>query len=130
MKKNTVILVFFIIAAFGLYFYLYKGHRDIGSERESYLVSVTSIYNEFEKDETSANQKYLDKTIEVYGKLSSMDLPANVIILDSKLTAVFNDKKIPANLKASSTLKIKGRFIGYDDLLGELKMDQCILVTP
>jgi uncharacterized protein YxeA len=129
MKKNKIIigLLFFVLAAVGLYFYVYKDHRDIASEKESYLVSAISIYDEFKKDETKSNQKYLDKTIEVYGKMSSMDLSTNTIVLDDKLTAVFADK-IPINVEKSSVLKIKGRFIGYDDLLEELKMDQCVLI--
>ena len=130
MKKNKIILVFlfFIIAAVGLYFYLYKDHRDIASEKESYLVSANSIYDEFKKDETKSNQKYLDKTIEVYGKISSLDSSTNTIVLDDKLTAVFTDK-IPTNTLKLSAIKIKGRFIGYDDLLEELKMDQCVLIV-
>ena len=57
MKKNKIILVFlfFIIVAVGLYFYLYKDHRDIASEKESYLVSANSIYDEFKKDSTEIN---------------------------------------------------------------------------
>ncbi len=131
MKKNKIMLfvLFFVIAAFGLYLYLYKGHRDIASEKESYFVSAISIYDEFKKDETKSNSKYLDKTIEIYGKISNVDLSANIIILDDKFVAVFKDK-IPIRIKKSATIKIKGRFIGYDDLLEELKMDQCVLVNP
>jgi uncharacterized protein YxeA len=130
MKKNKIIFVVisFVVAAFGLYLYIYKDHRDIASENESYLVKATSIYDEFKKDETKSNLKYLDKTIEVSGKVSSIDLTANIIVLDDKLGAVFKDK-IPGNIEKLSDIKIKGRFIGYDDLLEELKMDQCDLVT-
>ena len=130
MKKNKIIglISFFTIAAVGLYLYIYKAHRDIASEKESYLVSVTSIFEEFKKDETKSNHKYLDKTIEVSGKISSVDAETNIIVIDEKLTAVFKDK-IPANIKKLSTVKIKGRFIGYDELLEELKMDQCNFVT-
>jgi hypothetical protein len=28
----------------------------------------------------------------------------------------------------ASLIKIKGRFIGYDDLLEEIKIDQCIIL--
>jgi uncharacterized protein YxeA len=129
MKKNKIILivVIFVIAAFGLYLYIYKDHRNIASEKESYLVTASSIYDEFKKDETKANRKYLDKTIEVEGEISSLDVVSNVIVLDDKLVAVLKDK-IPANIKTLTVVKIKGRFIGYDDLLEELKMDQCNLV--
>jgi hypothetical protein len=32
------------------------------------------------------------------------------------------------NLQSNQTVKIKGRFVGYDDLMEELKMDQCQLI--
>lgn len=131
MKKNTlfIIVIFFVVTCIGLYFYVYKSHRDIHSEKESFTVSATFIYNEFIKNETKSNQKYLDKTIVVSGKISSSDASANILILDNKLIAVFKDK-FPNDLKPLSVIKIKGRCIGYDELLDELKMDQCALVTP
>ena len=131
MKKNKIILVglFLVISALGLYMYLYKDHRDIGSEEGSYSVTATSIFEEFKKDENKSNQKYLDKTIEIYGKISSVDLAANIIIVDEKLAAVFKDK-ITTEIKLGAEIKIKGRFIGYDELLEEMKMDQCVIVNP
>ena len=31
-------------------------------------------------------------------------------------------------LTAGGEVKIKGRFIGYDDLLEEVKLDQCLII--
>ena len=31
-------------------------------------------------------------------------------------------------IKTSKKVTIKGRFVGYDDLFGELKMDQCLII--
>jgi len=130
MKKNTivVILIFVLIAGYLIYSYVYKSHRDIGSEKGSFTVTANVIHNEFKADEQKATAKYLDKTIDVYGKISSIDSVENTIVIDDKMFAVFKDK-MPADLKVSSEIKIKGRFIGYDDLLEELKMDQCIIAT-
>lgn len=130
MKKNKFLLVFLLVAVLGyvLYSYVYKGHRDIASEKGSFLVTANSIHDEFKANEKKATQKYLDKTIDVYGKISNVDVSENAIILDEKLFAVFKEK-LPSNLKEVSNVKIKGRFIGYDDLLEELKMDQCVLIV-
>lgn len=130
MKKKRVVIILILLAILGFagYAYLYQGHRDIASEKESYLVTANSIFSEFQTSETKANQKYLDKTIEVYGKISSVDPEANSIIIDEKLFVVFKEKIKPEELMVLSNVKVKGRFIGYDDLLGELKMDECSLV--
>ncbi len=131
MKKNKIVLIVVLlgIIGFGIYSYLYKDHRDISSEVGSYSVTAISLFDEFKKDETQSNQKYLDKTIEIYGKISSVDLSTNVIVVDEKLVAVFKDK-ITSDSKPGTEIKIKGRFLGYDELLEEMKMDQCVIVNP
>lgn len=36
--------------------------------------------------------------------------------------------KIFSELKANNPISVKGRCIGYDDLLEEIKLDQCSIV--
>lgn len=128
MKKSRVVvfLVLIVIAGYLVYSYLYQSHRDIASEKGSFLVTANQINSEFKADETKANAKYLDKTIDVTGTVSSIDQAGNSLVIDEKMFAVFKDK-LPQNIKPQSKVKIKGRFMGYDDLLEEMKMDQCTL---
>lgn len=129
MKKKIGIFFFLLIlAATGLYLYTFKDHRDVANEKGSYTISVAKFFSEFQSNESIANAKYLDKTIEVTGDLSNIDVQTKSIVINDKLFATFKDG-IPKSLKPNSKIKIKGRFIGYDALLEELKMDQCILVT-
>jgi hypothetical protein len=127
MKKKLLIFGFFIvISAFFLYNYVYKNHRDISSEKESFAVSIVDLKNDFEKNDSLANAKYLDKTIVIYGKISNVDLANNLLIIDTSLSAVIKDKN--TSLNVNDSIKLKGRFIGYDDLLEEFKMDQCSII--
>lgn len=125
-NKIVIILGVLLLAAFGAYNYLYKSHRDINNEAVSYSVSVEQVYSEFIKNDSLANLKYLDKTIEIYGKITDVDLSNKIITVDEKLFASFNIT-LKSDLKIGQNVKIKGRLIGFDDLLEELKMDQCIL---
>jgi predicted Holliday junction resolvase-like endonuclease len=128
--KKKIILVFLvlILVIIVAYRYVYKEHRDITTEKGDYTTTAKDIFSEFQKNEANANAKYLDKTIEVTGTISSVDLEAKSIVIDEKLFATFKDKT-PETFQPNSKTKIKGRFIGYDALMEELKMDQCILVT-
>lgn len=130
MKKNKILIFILLVLITGylVYSYVYKSHRDIASEKGSFAVSAEVLFNEFKANEQQANLKYLDHTINVYGEISNIDLAANSVIIEDKMVAVFKDK-IPLSLKVHSDVNIKGRFIGYDDLLGELKMDQCGIET-
>lgn len=129
MKIKTILLfILLIVTVIGVYLYTYKGHRDIAAEKESYSIPVTAMFSEFQANEVNANSKYLDKTIEVSGNVSSIDVATKSVVVDNKLFATFKD--VPKTLPPNAKIKIKGRFIGYDALVEELKMDQCVLVTP
>lgn len=125
-KKLIIVLASVFIVAFAIYSYLYKSHRDIATETVSYSISVDDIYIAFQADEKSANAKYLDKTIEIYGKVTSIDLQNKIITVDGKLLARLT-KGVQPDLQPESFIALKGRLTGYDDLLGEIQMDQCVI---
>lgn len=129
MKKN-LILFLFLIASFSIggFFYLYKGHRDIANEKEDFTVTANAIISEFQINENKANSKYLDKTIEISGRMTSIDFKTKSMVIDEKLFATFADT-IPKNLNVNSAIKVKGRFVGFDGLLEEMKIDQCVIIT-
>ena len=128
MKKIIVIsLIILVIAAIGLYFYTYKEHRDIAKESVAFSISTQALQKEFNENDSLFNLKYADKTIEIYGKTSDVDVSNHTIIIDGKVEVVLVDT-IMKNIELSKDVKIKGRYVGYDDLLEEFKMDQATLV--
>lgn len=124
MKKKLLILLIILASGlFLLYTYIYKSHRDISNEKESFVLSVAKLKLDFSQNDSLANAKYLDKTIVIYGKISTIDLSTNSIYLDNSVSATLKEK--PTGLKVNDSIQLKGRFIGYDDLLEEFKMDEC-----
>lgn len=127
MKKKLLIVCFFvIITAVLMYNYVYKSHRDISNEKESFAISVIDLKNDYRKNDSLANAKYLDKTIVIYGKITSLDLANRLLSVDTSLSAILKESGVSLNLNDS--IKLKGRFIGYDDLLEEFKMDECSVI--
>lgn len=128
MKEKTFILIVFLGSiATGLYFYMYKDHRDISTEKTDYSLSVSMMENEFKHDAVLFNKKYLDKNVEIKGIITQIDLISHAVVIDEKLYAVFKDS-ILNQLKLKQQVTVKGRFLGYDDLLDEYKLDQVSLV--
>ncbi len=125
--KWIFILLLFLILVWVGYSYIYKGHRDISSESGMKISSVENIFNEFKQNENNANKRYLDKVIQVKGKVTQIDSIQKTITIDEKLFSSFQKVDFE-NCKLNSTLVLKGRFIGYDDLLEELKMDNCVII--
>jgi hypothetical protein len=124
MRKKVLILIaaVVLIGGFCVYQYIFHGHRDVSTEDSAFTLTVQQLQNEFVQNDSLANAKYADQTIEVAGVITSVDASTNTIVVDEKLSAVLVDKS--TKLSPQAKIKIKGRFVGYDDLLEELKMDQ------
>jgi hypothetical protein len=128
MNKKTLLgILLFAVIATSVYGYMYKGHRDIDEERADYVVTIAVLKKEFMSNESLAYKKYQDKIIELTAKVSSIDAESNGIVLDQKVFATFKDS-LPLEIASGKTLKIKGRFLGYDELLQEFKIDQSSIV--
>lgn len=128
MKKKILLIGVLLLVGVSvkLYFYMYKDHRDVSTEEAKFAVTVADLQSQFVKDVVSSNAKYLDKAIEVSGIVTSIDAAGHSVVLDEKLSAVFLDSTL-AGVALQKSVRIKGRFLGYDDLLEELKMDNASL---
>ncbi|MCK7590100.1 OB-fold putative lipoprotein [Subsaxibacter sp. CAU 1640] len=124
MKKWLVIIILILILGVVGYNYVYQDHRNISEETAEFTLSADEIKNEFLSDNSSSEAKYLNKTVIVNGKVSEIDM--NSITLNSSVFCQLNNSDYK-QLKIGSNTKIKGRIIGYDDLLEQIKMDQCTI---
>ncbi|MCC1483575.1 OB-fold putative lipoprotein [Winogradskyella immobilis] len=131
MKKYSrvglvVVFILVIIAVVG-YNYIYQDHRDIASEKPAYTISAEELTQQFEADEAEATTLYLNNTIQLSGLLTSID--EKTLVLDNVVFLVLSENETtPNQTKLNTKITIKGRCIGYDNLLGEVKLDQAIIV--
>lgn len=124
MRKWVILLLLIILAYIG-YNYIYQDHRDIQQEQAEFTLSSHTIADEFIRNPSTSEKKYLSKTIEILGTVSEIN--DNDLTLDNKVFCQF-ENTIKQSLKLDSKLNIKGRCIGYDDLLEQIKMDQCFVI--
>ncbi|MDT0558164.1 hypothetical protein RM697_05880 [Ichthyenterobacterium sp. W332] len=123
-KKLYIALVVLIIAAIIGYNYIYKDHRDIENEASAFMVTTKEIAEEFLENSTTAEEIYLDKVIEVLGVITESN-PSDITI-DNTLFCQLNSTN---TLKVKDSIQLKGRVIGYDDLLEQIKLDQCYIIN-
>ena len=124
MKKWSILIVLCVVVGIIGYRYVYQDHRDIATETSIYKLTASDISNEFAINPMSSENKYLNKTIEVSGSIS--DKNPQSITIEDKVFCQFSNK-IQTALNTDQ-VKIKGRFIGYDDLLEQVKLDQCTII--
>ena len=122
-RKAIFELVLGIIIFFG-YQYIYQDHRVIENEKPDFIVTSDSIFQKFSEDQKQSETFYLDRTIEISGTVTEVN--ANDLTLDNKIFCKFLNSVETINI--NDPIKIKGRCIGFDDLLEQVKLDQCYIL--
>ena len=119
-KKLILVSVILIIGFFG-YNYVFKKADTTEDIEISFKGSSKDLLLKLSKNVYELNSK----AVLIEGKISSINDEG--IIIDETVFCQFTDLQSTQKLKESQTVKIKGIIIGYDDLLNELKLNQCIL---
>lgn len=127
MSKKVKFLILLVVVAlagyFGYNYVMTGGARDLETEKSEFAVSASNVFTEFSTNPELATTKYLNKAVEISGKVTAVN--GTVITLDEKVSCQLNTAE---KVELNSEVKIKGRVTGYDDLLEELKLDQCIIL--
>lgn len=122
--KIGVALTIIVLIGFVTYNYvLHGGERNLDSEKATFECTSKKINQEFTSNIDSANAKYLEKAVAVCGVVTS--IKNHELILDN--TIICNLKNTDNSIKVDQNITIKGRVVGYDDLMSELKLDQCFI---
>ncbi|MBN8641704.1 MAG: hypothetical protein J0L86_07845 [Flavobacteriales bacterium] len=128
MKKKLLIFVIVVIGiAASVYFYAYKDHKDIAASEADFTLTVQVLQKEFTENDSIATVKYQNKVVQVEGAITNVDAESKSIVIDDKIYAQF-DSALPTNLEIKKKVTLKGRFLAYDDLVEEFKMDQSSII--
>ena len=125
-KKFKIVAILLVVLITGLFSYNYvmtSGGRDLEKEKSEFNMSAVDIFADFSANAEMATKKYLNKAVAITGKVTN--ITENVITLDGKVSCQL---QVSEQINLDSQVKIKGRVTGYDDLLEELKLDQCLIV--
>lgn len=124
-KRKIFFLSFGVVVALVVYSYMYKDHRDISKEKAQYDLSALTLSEAFGEDYKTANEKYLNQTLLIRGSITEIE-PQALILNNS----VYVSTKSPlASVPSLNTnVVVKGRCIGYDELLEWVKLDQASVI--
>lgn len=120
-KSKWFLIILFIvsIAFISIYKFAYKPHKNIEELTVNYKGSSKIFYSKMIKNPTI----WLNKIVELSGKITALDTLG--LVLNENIFCQF--KKSIHTLEINQNVTIKGQIIGYDDLLDELKINQCII---
>ena len=124
VKIIGIILVLALLIGFSVFNYVFHGGaRDLATEEVAFTVTSKNISAEFAANVAGATKKYSDKAIAVSGIVTAVS--DSIVTIDN--TIICNFKTPDTSIKNEEAITVKGRLVGFDDLMGELKLDQCTI---
>jgi hypothetical protein len=128
-KMKTILIIVGVLILLGViagpkikdYMVNNMGKRDLQSEEAAFTLKAKDFVAEFAAKEADANKKYLEKPVVISGIITSVN--NKEVIIDDVVVCGFTAAE--ASLKVGQTVSVKGRVVGFDDLMGSVNMDQC-----
>jgi hypothetical protein len=124
-KKVKIIIISIVLVGItvltGFNYVMQGGARNLSTEETDFTVSSQSISTEFAANIEASNKKYLEKAVAIKGTVTK--ITGKEVIIDNSIICTL--KELDSSIKENQIITIKGRVVGYDDLMGELKLDQC-----
>ena len=111
-----------IIALGTIYYYSQSIKVNYETEKPVLITNAKDLIWRFQMDSA---KELLFQVVQVKGSITGLD--SLLIILDHKLICS-PEPDTELNLKVGEAVTFKGRCIGYDDLLDEVRMDHVFLV--
>jgi hypothetical protein len=135
LKIIVIIITVLVIGLTAVLFMYYKPHKDIRSASPDHITNVEKLMLEFGENPQMALERYSDKVLLVSGRIESWsdaDSGIESILLQEgeyrancEMDSLF--RLIQEKLITGDSVKVKGLFVGFDDLLGELQLKKCII---
>jgi hypothetical protein len=117
-KALIVLLVVLVGGSFAVYNYAYKAHKTIDELEVKFSGTAKAFSDKVHEDALI----WQDVVVEIEGKITSIDKKG--FVLNNNVYCQLDENFSVKNIEKGKSVKIKGRMIGYDDLLEELKIDQ------
>ena len=121
MKKFFVLAILFSVVVSILYFKFYNSDKQLIQK-----LSSKELINMYENQDRSNSLLYAANIIELNGSVTAIERAA--LTIDKKIFCKFKEDIF--NIKVGDTIFLVGKFIGYDDLFKEFKINECSILNP
>ncbi|MEB8328670.1 hypothetical protein OO009_04820 [Flavobacteriaceae bacterium KMM 6897] len=128
MKKKRIFFIiglFLVTIVFLSYYVLSGRHRNISKEDPTITLKAIELHNPFKNNNSHIASSYIDKVAQVTGRLT--DITGKTLELDYMIQVDLTDS-LSTSLDMGMMVTIKGRCVGYDDMLEVVKIDQAIIL--
>jgi tRNA_anti-like len=131
MKKFSWFAILAVLVALLAFFYVNKPSKSVADRAPEIEVELAQIFDELEKNYEEALDKYGQKVILIKGNYYSIsgDKQAILILKDEKGRMANCQLENPYSgvISKGESISLKGVFVGYEDLLGEIQLNKCYI---
>ena len=118
----------FIVLLIIVYAVWNKPHKNYSNTKPNITIDSSNFINEFKTNSTLATEKYLNQIILVNGNVT--DTLTKSVVLNNGIVCTFDSLSLKALglIQINNEVSIKGRFVGFDDLFEEIRLDHCFIM--
>jgi hypothetical protein len=131
---KIILLVVFLVGIasvlIGLSMY-FKKHSDLSKTKPDYVITAKVLQKEFEDNEKSASEKYINKILEVSGTISTVSQDSSIINIAlktgsdlSSVICTFGTTDL-SKFKTGEDVTIRGECSG---ILMDVLLNNCVLI--
>ena len=133
-KENKIQIIkkylplIFILLMIVVYAVWNKPHKNYSNTKPKITIDSSNFINEFKANSTLATEKYLNQIILVNGNIT--DKLTKSVVLDNGIVCTLDSSSLKALglIQINDEVSIKGRFVGFDDLFEEIRLDHCFIM--
>jgi hypothetical protein len=120
IKKIIIVCIFILLSCIGIYVYVTKPATDYYTLKSEETFDSTSLFVDVQED-------YLSKIVVITGVVTKIDpvSPFVNITLDTSFVFSFEMTKTEKHFFLGEKIKVKSRFVGFDDLFEEYSFTDC-----
>lgn len=120
IKKIIILCITILLSCIGIYVYITKPATDYYTLKSEETFDSTSQFVDVQED-------YLSKIVVITGVVTKIDpvSPFVNITLDTSFVFSFEMTKTEKNFFLGEKIKVKSRFVGFDDLFEEYSFTDC-----
>ena len=125
--KKYLPLVFIVLLII-VYAVWNKPHKNYSNTKPNIIIDSSNFINEFKTNSTLATEKYLNQVILVNGNVT--DRLTKSVVLNNEIVCTLDSSSLKALglIQINNEVSIKGRFVGFDDLFEEIRLDHCFIM--
>ena len=104
-----------------------KPHKDFNKSPFEVTIESKELISLYQDNIDNANTRFLDKILLVKGSITHIE--TDIIILDNGIVCTLDPSQAITNkIHLNKKISVKGRCIGYDDLLEEIRIDHSFIM--